>query len=142
MTQNLRTIKDIPKRVEGAPPLLEVRGEAYLPRSAFAELNEQRAAAGEPTYANPRNTAAGSIRQLDSSRDRVAAAVDLGYSIGALEGIEFESHLESLEWLREHGLPGERATSSAGTRSTRSWPPAGAGRSGASRWTSRSTAWW
>ena len=65
VTQNLRTIKAIPLRVEGAPPLLEVRGEVYLPRSDFAKLNEQRAAAGEPTFANPRNSAAGSIRQLD-----------------------------------------------------------------------------
>ena len=59
VTQNLRTIKSIPLRVEGAPPLLEVRGEVYLPRSDFAKLNEQRAAAGEPTFANPRNSAAG-----------------------------------------------------------------------------------
>ena len=65
VTQNLRTVKAIPLRVEGAPQLLEVRGEAYLPRKAFARLNEERAAAGEPTFANPRNSAAGSIRQLD-----------------------------------------------------------------------------
>ena len=104
VTQNLRTLKAIPLRVEDAPPLLEVRGEAYLPRSAFAELNEQRAAAGEPTYANPRNTAAGSIRQLDSELTASRPLSIWGYSIGALEGIEFESQLESLEWLREHGF--------------------------------------
>ncbi len=104
VTQNLRTIKAIPLRVEGAPRLLEVRGEAYLPRAAFARLNEERAAAGEPTFANPRNSAAGSIRQLDPE---LAAARPLSvwcYSVGALEGMEFESHLESLEWLREHGF--------------------------------------
>ena len=104
VTQNLRTIKAIPLRVEGAPRLLEVRGEVYLPRSAFAKLNEERAAAGEPTFANPRNSAAGSIRQLDPT---LAAARPLSvwcYSIGALEGLEFESHLESLEWLRDHGF--------------------------------------
>ena len=104
VTQNLRTIKAIPLRVEGAPRLLEVRGEAYLPRSAFARLNEDRAAAGEPTFANPRNSAAGSIRQLDPE---LAAARPLSvwcYSVGALEGLEFESHVESLEWLREHGF--------------------------------------
>ncbi len=105
MTQNLRTLKDVPKRVKGAPALLEVRGEAYLPRSAFAELNEQRAAAGEPTYANPRNTAAGSIRQLDSSVTASRPLSIWAYSVGALEGMEFESHLESLEWLRDHGFP-------------------------------------
>ena len=65
VTQNLRTIGAIPLRVEDAPSLLEVRGEVYLPLAAFARLNEQRAEAGEPTYANPRNTAAGSLRQKD-----------------------------------------------------------------------------
>ena len=65
VTQNMRTIGAIPLRVEDAPPLLEVRGEIYLPLAAFARLNEQRAAAGEPTFMNPRNSAAGSIRQLD-----------------------------------------------------------------------------
>ncbi len=104
VTQNLRTIKAIPRRVEGAPRLLEVRGEAYLPRSAFAELNEQRAAAGEPTYANPRNTAAGSIRQLDPGVTASRPLSMWAYSIGALEGLSFESHLESLEWLRDHGF--------------------------------------
>src|SRR3954452_3327719 len=104
VTQNLRTIKAIPLRVEGAPSLIEVRGEAYFPRSAFAKLNEERAAAGEPTYANPRNSAAGSIRQLDP---RITASRDLSmwaYSIGAHEGIEFATQLESLEWPRDHGF--------------------------------------
>jgi len=104
VTQNLRTIKAIPLRIDGAPPLLEVRGEIYLPLAAFARLNEQRAEAGEPTYANPRNTAAGSIRQLDP---QLAASRPLSiwcYSVGALEGIEFETHWESLEWLRDHGF--------------------------------------
>jgi DNA ligase (NAD+) len=104
VTQNLRTIGSVPLRVEDAPPLLEVRGEIYLPLAAFAALNEHRAAAGEPTYANPRNTAAGSIRQLDP---QLAASRPLAmwcYSIGATDGLEFESHHDSLEWLREHGF--------------------------------------
>jgi DNA ligase (NAD+) len=104
VTQNLRTIKAIPLRIDNAPRLLEVRGEAYLPIEAFARLNEQRAQAGEPTYANPRNTAAGSIRQLDP---QITASRPLSiwcYSIGALEGVEFASHFESLEWLRERGF--------------------------------------
>ncbi len=104
VTQNLRTIRAIPLRVEDAPPLLEVRGEIYLPLAAFAKLNEERAAAGEPTYANPRNTAAGSIRQLDP---QLAAARPLSmwtYGVGATDGLEFESHHESLEWLRDHGF--------------------------------------
>jgi DNA ligase (NAD+) len=105
VTQNLRTVKAIPLRVDDAPPVLEVRGEIYLPRAAFARLNEERAAAGEPTFANPRNSAAGSIRQLDPA---LAAARPLSmwaYSIGAVEAIEFDTHFESLAWLRERGFP-------------------------------------
>ncbi len=64
VTQNLRTIGAIPLRIANAPELIEVRGEVYLPKAAFAGLNEERAAAGEPTFANPRNSAAGSIRQV------------------------------------------------------------------------------
>ncbi|HEX5894705.1 MAG TPA: NAD-dependent DNA ligase LigA [Thermoleophilaceae bacterium] len=104
VTQNLRTIGAIPLRVEGAPPLLEVRGEIYMPLSAFARLNEQRAAAGEPTFMNPRNSAAGSIRQLDPA---LAASRPLSmwcYGIGEVEGLEFDTHHEWLEWLREHGF--------------------------------------
>src|ERR671931_1523437 len=104
VTQNLRTIKAIPLRVDGAPELLEVRGEVYLPRSAFARLNEQRAEAGEPTFANPRNSAAGSIRQLDPA---LAASRPLSlwcYGIGEVDGLEFGTHHEWLDWLRERGF--------------------------------------
>jgi DNA ligase (NAD+) len=104
VTQNLKTIKSIPLRVDDAPALLEVRGEIYLPLEAFAKLNEQRAAAGEPTFANPRNSAAGSIRQLDPA---LAAARPLqmwSYSVGAVEGITFATQYESLEWLRSRGF--------------------------------------
>ena len=104
VTQNLRTIKAIPLRVEGAPPLLEVRGEVYLPRSDFAKLNEERAAQGLPTFANPRNSAAGSIRQLDP---QLAASRPLSiwcYGVGALEGKSFKTQSETLEWLADHGF--------------------------------------
>jgi DNA ligase (NAD+) len=104
VTQNLRTIKAIPLRVDGAPPLLEVRGEVYLPLAAFARLNEQRAAAGEPTFANPRNSAAGSIRQLDPS---LAAARPLSiwcYGVGRVDGLELATHREWLDWLAGHGF--------------------------------------
>jgi len=104
VTQNLRTIKEIPLRIDDAPALLEVRGEVYLPRSAFARLNEQRAEAGEPTFANPRNSAAGSIRQLDPA---IAAARPLSmwcYGIGASEGLDLPRHSENLQWLRDHGF--------------------------------------
>ena len=104
VTQNLRTIGAIPLRIEDAPRLMEVRGEIYLPLAAFAKLNEQRAEAGEPTFANPRNSAAGSIRQLDP---QLAASRPLSiwcYSVGATDGVEFETHYESLEWMRAHGF--------------------------------------
>ena len=104
VTQNLRTIGAIPLRVEDAPPLLEVRGEIYLPLAAFARLNEQRAAAGEPTFMNPRNSAAGSIRQLDPA---LAASRPLSmwtYGIGEVDGLEFDTHHEWLEWLRDRGF--------------------------------------
>ena len=108
VTQNLKTIGAIPLSVpaNGArpPALLEVRGEVYLPLADFARLNEQRAAAGENTFANPRNSAAGSIRQLDP---KVAAARPLSiwcYGIGASEGLGLETHHESLEWLRARGF--------------------------------------
>jgi DNA ligase (NAD+) len=104
VTQNLRTIKAIPLRVKDAPALLEVRGEVYLPRAAFARLNEERAAAGQPTFANPRNSAAGSIRQLDP---KLAASRPLSiwcYGVGALEGMTFKTQKETLDWLHEHGF--------------------------------------
>ncbi|HEU4927925.1 MAG TPA: NAD-dependent DNA ligase LigA [Vicinamibacterales bacterium] len=104
VTQNLKTIKSIPLRVADAPALLEVRGEIYLPLEAFAQLNEERAAAGLPTFANPRNSAAGSIRQLDPA---LAAARPLqmwSYAVGAVDGISFESQFEALEWLRGRGF--------------------------------------
>jgi DNA ligase (NAD+) len=104
VTQNLRTIGAIPLRVEDAPPLLEVRGEIYLPLAALARLNKQHAAAGEPTFMNPRNSAAGSIRQLDPA---LAASRPLSmwtYGIGEVEGLEFDTHHEWLDWLRDRGF--------------------------------------
>ena len=104
VTQNLRTMKSVPLRIKDAPELVEVRGEVYLPIEDFAKLNEERAAAGEATFANPRNSAAGSIRQLDP---KLAAARPLAmwtYGIGARGGWEPDSHSEMLEWLREHGF--------------------------------------
>src|SRR3954452_20150115 len=104
VTQNLKTIKSIPLRIDDAPPLLEVRGEIYLPLEAFAKLNEQRAAAGEPTFANPRNSAAGSIRQLDPALAAQRPLQMWSYAIGAIEGISFKTQYESLQWLRERGF--------------------------------------
>jgi DNA ligase (NAD+) len=107
VTHNLRTIMAIPMRLEmeDPPALLEVRGEVYMSLSDFAKLNERRAEAGLSTFMNPRNSAAGTIRQLDPS---LAADRPLSlwcYAIGATEGISFESHWDALEWLRGHRFP-------------------------------------
>ena len=104
VTQNLRTIGSIPLRIEDAPPLVEVRGEVYLPIADFKALNERRAEAGEPAFANPRNSAAGSIRQLDPS---LAAERPLSvwcYGIGAAKGLDLATHSDEVEWLRAKGF--------------------------------------
>nr|MBA3820202.1 NAD-dependent DNA ligase LigA [Deltaproteobacteria bacterium] len=104
VTHNLRTIPSIPSRIDDAPPLLEVRGEVYMSLPDFTTLNERRAAAGLSTFMNPRNSAAGTIRQLDPA---LAAERPLSmwcYGIGVTEGLRFAGHWEGLEWLRAHGF--------------------------------------
>ena len=107
ITQNIRTIQAVPKRLKGgAPDILEVRGEAYLDRSGFAKLNAERTKAGLPEFANPRNAAAGSLKQLDPA---IAAQRPLGvifYGTGAIEGIALEKHSELFGLLKKLGLPG------------------------------------
>ncbi len=104
VTHNLRTIGSIPLRVEDVPPLLEVRGEVYMSLADFAALNERRAQAGEPTFMNPRNSAAGTIRQLDPADARERPLSMWCYQLGVVEGLSFElkRHSQALEWLREH----------------------------------------
>ena len=107
ITQNIRTIRTVPKRLKGdAPETLEVRGEAFLDKRGFAKLNAERTKAGLPQFANPRNAAAGSLKQLDST---IAAQRPLGvifYGIGAIEGIALEKHSELFGLLKKLGLPG------------------------------------
>lgn len=111
VTANLRTIKALPLRIPvdpggpPAPPLIEVRGEVYMPVAAFEELNRRQAQAGEKLFANPRNAAAGSLRQLDP---RITAARPLSlfaYQIGIMEGRTVASQWESLHLLRSLGFP-------------------------------------
>ncbi len=107
VTPNLRTIKTIPLQMRGkdAPPLLEVRGEVYMPLVGFRAANEALAADGKPTWPNPRNAASGSLRQKDST---ITAARPLSiwvYGTGFREGLEFDTHWETLQWLRERGFP-------------------------------------
>jgi len=104
VTQNLRTIGAVPLRIADAPELIEVRGEVYLPIAAFKALNERRAEAGEPTFANPRNSAAGSIRQLDPSLAAERPLSTWFYGIGAVRGLDLATHMDEVEWLGERGF--------------------------------------
>ncbi|MGE5407287.1 MAG: NAD-dependent DNA ligase LigA [Syntrophothermus sp.] len=104
VTQNLRTIGSVPLRIPDAPELVEVRGEAYLPIAAFKALNERRAAAGEPTFANPRNSAAGSIRQLDPALAAERPLSTWIYGIGGARGLELATHMDEVEWLADRGF--------------------------------------
>jgi DNA ligase (NAD+) len=108
VTANLRTIRAIPQRLrtpEGAPPpVVEVRGEVYLPLQAFAEFNEARAAAGLPTFANPRNSAAGSLRQLDPAATAERPLSIWIYGVGYAEGLDLPTQSAALEWLRGAGF--------------------------------------
>jgi len=106
VTHNVLTIRDIPKYLKGAPQVLEVRGEVYLRISEFEKLNKKAEQLGEKTYVNPRNAAAGSIRQKNSA---VAAQRNLSfwaYQIGRISGGPvLESHFGTLKYLRSLGLP-------------------------------------
>jgi DNA ligase (NAD+) len=107
ITQNIRTIRAVPKRLKGdVPDVLEVRGEAYLDKGGFAKLNAERREAGLPEFANPRNAAAGSLKQLDPA---IAAKRPLGvvfYGTGLIEGAKLEKHSELFALLKKLDLPG------------------------------------
>jgi DNA ligase (NAD+) len=112
VTHNLKTIPSLPLRIDTdadgvseAPPLVEVRGEVYMSLTDFAALNERRAEAGLSTFMNPRNSAAGTIRQLDPKLAAERPLSFWAYAIGATDGISFENHYDALEWLRAHRFP-------------------------------------
>jgi DNA ligase (NAD+) len=107
ITANVRTVEGVPRRLDlkDPPGVIEVRGEVYLPVKAFEELNERLLEAEQRAFANPRNAAAGSLRQKDP---RVTASRPLRmwvHSFGAAEGVAFETHLGFLAWARDAGLP-------------------------------------
>ena len=108
ITENLRTIRSIPLQLQGKdyPEQFEVRGEVYMPKTAFERLNDERAERGEPLFANPRNSAAGSLRQLDpqitASRPLDICIYQLGWAEG--DGAVPSSHWETLQWLGELGF--------------------------------------
>jgi DNA ligase (NAD+) len=105
VSPNLRTIATIPLRMLGdAPALTEVRGEVYMPISGFRELNERLAGTSQKLAPNPRNAAAGSLRQKDSSITASRPLAMWAYGIGASEGLQVASHWETLQWLAAHGF--------------------------------------
>jgi DNA ligase (NAD+) len=109
VTANLRTIQSIPLRLrleegEQPPAVVEVRGEVYLPLAGFARVNEERAAQGLPTFMNPRNSAAGSLRQKDPAATAARPLRIWTYAIGHREGLELDSQRHALDWLRGHGF--------------------------------------
>ncbi len=107
ITSNVRTVKGVPRKlaVDEQPPVIEVRGEMYLPVKAFEELNVQLTERGQRAFSNPRNAAAGSLRQKDP---KVTASRPLRmwvHSFGYAEGVAFDSHLAFLDWAAKAGLP-------------------------------------
>ena len=109
VTVNLRTVRDVPLRLHESAPVgrIEVRGEVYYPFDRFEAMNEARARAGDPVFANPRNAAAGSLRMLDPSVTASRPLRFFGYSVAAPDGEElpFETQTELLDALTEWGVP-------------------------------------
>ncbi|MDI6800004.1 MAG: NAD-dependent DNA ligase LigA [Actinomycetota bacterium] len=106
VTLNVKTIRSVPLRLrlDEPPPLLEVRGEAYISLEQFTGINKEREAAGESLFANPRNAAAGSLRQLDPVVTAARELDSIFYGIGYAEGVSFESHFQVLNFLRQAGF--------------------------------------
>lgn len=105
VTENLRTVRSVPLRIENAPERLIVRGEVYMSKAVFEELNRQREIKGEPLLANPRNAAAGSMRQLDP---KIAAARKLDiicFNMQYSSGKPYETHAQTLDAMRDMGFP-------------------------------------
>ena len=101
VTENLKTIRSIPMTIENAPSRLIVRGEVFMPKKSFAKLNEEQEKQGKPLFANPRNAAAGSLRQLDPKIAAKRGLDILIFNVQLAEGVEFATHEESLNLLRQ-----------------------------------------
>jgi len=116
VTRNIKTISGIPHQLHGnVPKLLEVRGEVYLSKKIFTQLNEERDEAGLPAFANPRNAAAGSLKQLDPAVVKERQLSAIFYGSGAYEGPEIKTQLEVIDALKKWGLPTHETTWEAST---------------------------
>ncbi len=106
VTANVRTIRSLPLTLQGkAPKLLEARGEVFMPRQGFERLNREASERGEKIFANPRNAAAGSLRQLDPAITAKRPLDVFFYALGSVEGAELpKTHSETLRWIKEFGL--------------------------------------
>lgn len=108
ITANIRTIRNIPLQLlmDNPPARLEVRGEVFMPHEGFEHLNQQALEKGEKTFANPRNAAAGSLRQLDPKITSKRPLVLNAYGIGIAEGVDLpNTHYDRLQWLKSIGIP-------------------------------------
>jgi DNA ligase (NAD+) len=104
VTHNLRTVGSIPLSIEDAPKRVEVRGEIYISLADFEQVNLRRVEAGLSTFMNPRNSAAGAIRQLDPRQSAERPLSMWAYGVGVTDGLTLASHWDALEWLRAHGF--------------------------------------
>ncbi len=107
VTLNIRTLKSLPLKIEGdlIPEEIDIRGEIYMSIIEFAKLNKERERSGESIFANPRNAAAGSVRQLDSSVTASRRLYLACYGLGAIKGIEFKRHRDFINWLENSHFP-------------------------------------
>ncbi|GER94071.1 DNA ligase (NAD(+)) LigA [hot springs metagenome] len=107
VTLNIKTIKSVPLKIEGAniPDEIDIRGEVYMDIEDFERLNRERQQKGEPLFANPRNAAAGSVRQLDSSITASRKLHLACYGVGTVKGMEFKTQFELIKWLEEMRFP-------------------------------------
>ena len=101
VTENLKTIHSIPMKLENAPSKLIVRGEVYMPKKSFEKLNARQEEEGKPLFANPRNAAAGSLRQLDPQIAAKRGLDILVFNVQLADGVEFETHAQSLQYLKD-----------------------------------------
>ena len=102
VTENLKTIPSIPMRIENAPSSLIVRGEVYLPKKKFEQLNQRQEREGKALFANPRNAAAGSLRQLDPKITAKRGLDIYVFNVQLADGVDFTTHVQSLQYLQEH----------------------------------------